>query len=265
MGTSRCFPGALLAVLAMLTFSADVSLADLNDGLLAHWRFVNGTAVDSSGNGNHSISSATGTQVTGFDGAPNAGFHFAPGSSFTVPDSPSLSPTGNFTMTMWINQDVAAAGGYLIQKYTTDAGEYSESWVLYLNHPSFNGSLFSAVYQQGDAADQGLIHNFHNPMVNSSGVWYHMAFVYTTAFSSAAYINGHLIDAEGYLGQPAFSVFDGLAPVRIGGLQGALDSVRFYNRALSPEEISQLAPEPHCASVAILGIIAFAPRFSRRP
>jgi len=241
-----------------------VASASVDDGLVARWRFTDGTAVDSSGFGNNSTISAAGHRVTGYDGTPNAGFHFDNGTPFIVPDSPSLSPTANISFSMWVKQDVAAASGVLIQKYTTLAGDYSESWVLLLRHPSFNGDLFSSVYEHGDAADQGLIRNFHNPMVNSTDVWYHLAFVYTTAFSSSMYVNGVLADAEGYLGQPAFSVFDGLAPVRIGGLPGSLDDVRFYNRALSQEEITHLATIPEPAAIGLIGFALLAGR-SRLP
>jgi hypothetical protein len=264
----------LLLGAAFLLFASPLmtrmAWADLNDGLVGHWTFDNSSITDSSGHANDGTKSPDAYFVAGYDGKPESAIHggtfrygLSPALGIYVPDSPSLSFTGNMTLSLWVNQDTPFAGGSLVRKYTGLDNHYSESWQLSLNdgnYPYINGGVFG----EGSASDRGMNRASDNSMKATSGLWYHIAFVYTTDFSMGTYVNGIQQDESGYLGVPTYNIFDGDAPVEIGDANFAVDEVRIYSRALSPQEISQLAtvPEPTAFSLLTLGALWF---LGRRP
>jgi hypothetical protein len=248
---------AAICMATLLVLLPSHARADVNDGIVGFWRFNNADGQDSSGFGNHGTLMPGATFVTGHDGQPNSALHgHAPGHyGLTVPDSASLSVNGSMTMAGWVNQDVPFASGDLFNKYFHPDSGYSVSYTLYLNDPNYpliNGT----VYGQGSAADRGMNRAGGNTMAPSQGVWYHFAFVYTTDqsanFSMLTYVNGVLQDMSGYLGTQTYSIFDGIAPLYLGSPNIAVDDMIIYNRALSPEEITQIAPEPSILAILVV-------------
>ncbi|MDD2666872.1 MAG: DUF2341 domain-containing protein [Methanocellales archaeon] len=142
-----------------------------------------------------------------------------------VPDSTSLDISPNITIEMWIKPDILA-DKVLIHKYHAYAMEF---W----NDGSFGG----IIYKPGG----GTITVGSGENKTNTGAWSHLAFTYDkTAGKMRLYLNGTDAGSKSYSGNIRTSNIDllmGCDDSLAYFFDGAIDEVRIYNRALSPEEI----------------------------
>ncbi len=218
---------------------------DLDSGLIAYYPF-DGNANDESGKGNHgtelfggvSFSNGKFDQAAKFEGYHNPGH-------IKVNNSPSLQFEKEASFVAWVRLDSAEGkdgNGYLspngvhaiIAKDHDSNASFSE--MIHLNDQN---KLFSWAGAGGGNAGWG---DETNPEYNL-GEWIHLAFVFDS-LSSKKYINGILDTTQNDIADFSSAnnqdLFFGKFCDNWYPLNGAIDEVRIYNRALNFAEINSL-------------------------
>src|SRR5882672_5008140 len=203
-------------------------------GLLAAYALAEGTGgttADASGNGiTGTLSGATWT--AGKNG--NALSFNGTTSYVNLGNAAALAPTGSMTVSAWVNESGNVADdGIVIARSNGSAG-----WELKSSPDTGVRTFAFGVY----GASGGYVGRY-SKTVRALGSWYHVAGVYDAAGQALhLYVNGALDDGALWSTVPA-SISS--APVstwmgrRTGGynIQGVIDDVRVYGRALSQAEI----------------------------
>ncbi|KHD07130.1 hypothetical protein PN36_28030 [Candidatus Thiomargarita nelsonii] len=233
----------LLIAIGLSWFSG--AMADLSDGLIAHYPFE-GNAQNANGNGNNgTVNGATLTEdrfgtpqnAYGFDGNDHIQFN-----------TPVVQHFPPYSVSLWIKYDaVPDVNAYII----ANGGETRYSQGLYLLVLGSSQVDCGQSYPMG-AVQFGVGNQAYNFRIvitaeMTSGQWHHVTGTWDGP-SLALYIDGQLAQTDvcGWgteFGQPQ--------NMRIGTpsggdtpnsyfLNGQLDDVRFYNRVLSECEIKTL-------------------------
>ena len=209
--------------------------ADITSGLVGHWTF-NGDFTDSSGNGNHGQPKGDAAVVTDPEHGQVAEFD-GTGDYIEIPHSESLNITGNqITLASWAYyDDVAGNPEILIAKVyqeTTHANPYF-SYGLHLlsnGQPRFWLRLGTASRNVPGTVGQ-----------LASQQWYHVAGVYDGS-QMTLYLNGQAVATGNYTGN--ITGYNTVLRLGTNGgltepMDGKIDDVRIYNRALSAEDIAE--------------------------
>jgi type II secretory pathway pseudopilin PulG len=217
------------------TFTVSVYLrTNANTGLVGHWKLdeTSGTtAADSSGKGNN------GTLVNGPNLMPTGGLIggtlYCDGINDYVNcgNAASLNITGAITLAVWVKTNDAGNSQY---NYFVGKGDTSYA----IQHQSSNQIEFF-IY------DNGAWYNTWYALNTSfNGFWHHLAGTYDRS-QLKLYVDGVLRDTEAHIGSiksTAYNVYIGENSQETGCYyNGNIDDVRIYNRALSANEIAQLA------------------------
>ena len=240
--TTGAIEGAV--VVATQAQTAYDGVLDITTGLVGHWNF-NANANDSSGNGrngtlvyNASINTTSTTNIVGggkvaLDGvgdAVNLNSHTA-----------SFHALSQGTISAWVNTSVS--GFQQIFNLKDAGGQNGLSFWL------FNGKL--AVSITDDAASVFDVASFST--IND-GNWHHVAFT-VNGSGNQLYIDGAAASRSFSAGSATstafFSVLNAATTTTIGAYEasglygnvvnGMLDDVRVYNRALTSTDVSELA------------------------
>jgi len=215
---------------------------------LAGWWPGDGQVVDIQGNNNGTLQGNT-TFTTGKVGQ---GFKFDPtdGSAdyVSIPDSPSHKPA-NISVEAWVKFDALdtpgaffTGGQYIVFKKNSRPFDFFEGYTL-VKFRDASGDRISF----GIASAGGVQKFAASPPTIVAGQFYHVVGTYDfngTSGTVKLYLNGVLggsISAD-------FPIDYGTRPLFIGGhpeggtanLQGVVDEVSIYNRALSASEIQAL-------------------------
>jgi hypothetical protein len=201
-------------------------------GLVGHWK-LDGTGTDYSGSGNAATlygptwSAGRLGQALDFDGSDDYA---------TVTDSAVLR-LDRMTVAFWLRKDgEPALRTRLIGKGDSGGTQSDRNYGVWEEDGAGKHINFKFQTQSGAWAD------FNSTVELDVGRWYHVACSYDGS-TAAVYIDGLLAGRQAIEGVPVTST----APLRFGYvsgyayLNGALDDVRLYNRALNPAEISLLA------------------------
>ena len=238
----------ILILTTAIIFSSVCAYAGINDGMVAYYPF-NGNAKDASGNGNHGM--VYGAALTsGRNGDIDGAYSFDGANDYIeVADSNDLDLTTALTISAWVkvNSYSGLAWGANRPNIVSKGYNIYEPYRLELINEAINNqgiALFisNADYYREWPAIMGTI-----PV---PGVWTHIAVTYALGVTKF-YINGSLIGtsiapsittlktttSSLYIG--ARSPFSNAPNV----LNGALDDVCIYNRALSVAEVQQLYNE----------------------
>lgn len=211
---------------------------DLNDGLVAYYPF-NGNANDESGNGNDGVLKGTNPRFS--DEAPSGnGLSLSSDSWVQIPHSPAINPKGSRTLSFTFS---AEDEGRIFSNRRENGNrnwdmEYLSEEIRMTIFQNFSSGLFFTIPNQGANSFQ------------------HIAIVLDTEKGVVeCYIDGALVDNVVFGGGlPESSLtgwenYQGLVPLDIGREEGYTDSIiesavidelRFYNRALSEEEVTAL-------------------------
>ena len=203
---------------------AEAAVLDPHPGLVGWWRFDEGSgtvAGDSSGNGNNGTISGA-TFVPGMYG--NAlSFPNNVADYVQIPNSASLQVTGDLTIACWV-KITALSKQTLVYKYW--GGEFA----FYLQ-PN-GGATFAQTSSEQYVISPGSV---------VPGVWAQIAVIRNaTSKVLTGYVNGVASLSYSYSIAPTSSsraVLIGVEDAAYFPLNGIIDEVQIYNRALSPAEI----------------------------
>ncbi len=220
------------------------------NGLVGWWGF-NGNAQDGSGNGNHGTVNGATLTTDRFENQDGA-YSFDGISNFIWVGLVQLlngSQTSSFSY--WINTPLS---------YPTNPFNYGTAIGHWLHNGQFNGPIG---IQLGNASDgsvgisliggQGA---YSNPSIINANSWTHVCIIYDGNLPInqriALYVNGNfnqhinVSNSPTTLGTQATRTYIGASPGPIGQynawsyFNGKLDDIGIWNRALTPQEITNL-------------------------
>jgi len=216
-------------------------------GAVGHWKLDDATgsptAADSSGNGNigtlvnmDPAADWVAGQVDGaldFDGASGI---------VTIAETPALEPTGDMTVTAWVKLDVlpSVSGNKAAIVYKS---HNSSPWFSYQFMFSTNNvdPTLTDVFLGWHNTSETYFESGYTGAGITAGTWNHIAAV-RDGSSLRFYFNGS--DADTYTDTPTGIMFDSDDGTNIGAswtgggrTNGQIDDVRFYDRALTPQQI----------------------------
>ena len=217
-------------------------------GPVAHWKLDDGTgttAIDSEG-GHHGTLTNGPVWVAGqlgdalyFDGSNDL---------VSVPHHATFTQVP-MTVSAWFKLDTLpttrSEHGTIIDKRHTD--DPYASWTLYVNEALGNKIRF----QIRDSSETGYWLDSAASAVTNT--WYHVVGTIDASHNAKLYVNGALEPDDDNIG----SLFSSNDEIRIGAgwsggnrLDGVVDDVRFYDRALSESEVADLYNEASGGPIA---------------
>src|SRR3989339_185299 len=242
----------LVALIASFFFASYIN-ADLNSGLVAHWK-LNNSMTDSSGNENTLTNDGT-ESTTGLYEADDTAYKFngINDESLIAADSSSLDITGDISISGWLKIDKPLSytewqialvskwsGATNNRSYLLDASNDSEN--------SFNDMLIFGISSDGTGEGSGQELYFSNSTTNfATGTWHHFAVTWNASESRAEfYMNGKNLGGD--TGSKT-QIYNGNASLKIGysgDYNGdySVDEVRLYNKVLTVNEIKALSINP---------------------
>ena len=213
------------------------AVSDFDSNLVAHYTFDDGTATDSSGNGNNgtvngavAVEGKIGSGAMSFDGVDDQVF---------VGNASSLNITSSVTISTWVNFPSAPTPYQaIVGRGVISTGSSNAQYALSVSNTgklSFLVGSGSTQYRAGEN------------IIPVAGRWYHLVGVYdNVAQVVKLYVDGS-IDNVPVAGPASLNSLTSYGYVVFGKpyaqsyyLNGALDDVRIYNRALTASEISEL-------------------------
>ncbi len=207
----------------------------LSNGLVGYWKMddnVSGNGkslVDASGNSN-TLTTYYGANTTGMDctvaGKYGGGCSLDGVDDYVTKSSTNIS-TLPITLSVWAKAtNINQSEGHILQ--------------------TFNTGLYVDVYQ-------GTFRFVRNGVGSitysgSSGTWYHLVGIMDSNYNMSFYVNGSLVGTRaGSDPGSSSTVYLGAYSSGADFFGGSIDEARIYNRALSPQEVSDLynwAPGP---------------------
>jgi Concanavalin A-like lectin/glucanases superfamily len=225
--------------LTLILGFAQLSLADLNDGLVAYYPFI-GNAADETGNGNDCLVLGA-TLTAGYNGNNAAAYHFDGINDYLdCLATSSLDISSALTVSAWINP-AGVPDDWKVVVARWSGFQDQELFGLYINSIlEVGGEISTRGGGLLRVSDQNVIVPFE---------WQHVAMVYdTNSHIFRLFRNGVLLYEWGGLffgGTPEMPLVDTdltIGVVKRNGLfhysHGSIDDVRIYNRALSDFEIA---------------------------
>jgi hypothetical protein len=153
----------------------------------------------------------------------------------------SSTNTGELSISLWINTTDSDAG-YILAKGDDSQVKYEHN--LYLNT---NGTLRAAIYN----STAGLATDITTTDTVNDGNWHHVVLVIDNGTSMSVYVdNGTPVTSTGWSGTVTYQstvpfllgAFEGI-PASSSKLNGKLDQVRIFNKAISSSEVTTLYGE----------------------
>ena len=235
-----------------------VTIGTDDPSLVGHWEADEGSGtvlVDSSGAGNDAAVSGDTTWVPGVIG--DAVSFDGTGDYALAPDDPSLDITDAITIATWVRPE-AAATQYLVKKASLSASPGGYELAL-ADDASAAGQKFFVRFNRNATGDTYRLNSVADYPLDT---WSHVAATYDGSFIRI-YVNG----AEAAPALPAsIAIESNDLALRISGdtgstsydLNGSMDDIRLYDRALNASEIADLA-SINFAPVAEDGVLLVEP------
>ena len=249
---------------AGVTFSTQLLQEVSKENLVGYWKF-NGNTNDSSGHNNNGIlkTNWTGPSTAIVDGGtlpqlvndrfgnPGSAYYFNNGATIEVPYTNDLNPK-SMTISLWIKTDVISNGG--------DYMFAMRRWMGYKLNLQTSNFLYFTIYRDGTDNNYFMDDDGGSNSRVPIGTWTHAAVSYDNASSTAKfYLNGALVKTDSNkIGPPItlsppynitignempkskYNTTDASNPDYYYGPDyfiGTLDDVRFYNAALSGNDV----------------------------
>lgn len=214
----------------------------LNENLLIHYKF-DGNATDFSGNDYHG--SVNATLTTDRNGNPNGAYHFDGVSEFiSFPNVPQLKPQLPITYSFWAKLDNTNATKTVFVTNCFSINNHSGVWM----NGSGSGKL---AINYGGASGSTSDDNLRNKIgttILQTGIWYHFVGICRSATDMELYINcvNDGGSYNGYGGNVNYTNDAGnigrkdVATQLPYYFKGSMDEFMFWDRALTPDEISMV-------------------------
>jgi len=247
----------------LLLLSTSTVKADITEGLVA-WYPLNGNASDASGNGkNGAIHGAT-TVADRFGNAGSALSFDGLNDYAGLPNNnPIWLPQDDFTVSAWVRFDRDPLTNPVEFVLQFDFNYYTNQ-DLCIGYGIYRNPDDGRVNFQMETATATNSLLSQDPMEKNS--WYHIVGV-RSGTTQEMYIDGQL-DATGICSAEPIKFFSPVNDFRVnigvasdGGwttgtyyLDGMVDDVRIYNRALSSAEVQMLYNIPEPATLILLGL-----------
>jgi hypothetical protein len=231
----KIFFSSLLIFCSILTINGQVNL---DSGLVAYYPFT-GNANDSSGNGNHGT--VIGAKLTtDRNGNFNSAYDFNGITDvINVPHSKSLDITKDITLCAWINvepKSLPYLGRIVLKNHGVNR------WIIY---GMFHSASNNISVQLDDITDSNAVYLKSIDNIVKKNRWQFLVSTWD-GDSLRLYVNCDLVKT---IYTKNDGIFSNLSPVTIGnsdnpeivtGINGKIDDVRIYNRALNKKEITTL-------------------------
>lgn len=224
-------------------------IGPISNGLMGYWKMDESTANSCAGGVNDSCdSSGNGLDAAWAGGATNTSGKFGNGVVFSAngdydssPENSLIEPINDLTISLWANLNTLSTQQFLVAKDGSGGGGYyiqvDASNTLQFGWRNSGGTLYTV--------------NYGNITAGQLGAWLHVVAVKSNNVMYI-YLNGNKgansTVTTGTMKTTTDPLYFGSANATTGSLiNGRLDEVRIYNRALTPSEVSQLynwAPGP---------------------
>lgn len=239
----------LFSLFALFLSFSPVAQAQINltQGLIMYFPFT-GNATDASGNGN--IATVNGPVLTTDRfGTANSAYHFDGIDDFiSLVNGPGMKPQYPFSFACWGRiYNVTTGTNTMFMNDYVDDSDYG-TWYNFSS--TANGFLGANVGDGGTPAPQNRLSKVTTTNI-VMGTWYHFAAVVNSETDMKLYINCDEVPGN-YSGTGAGLIYSANGQGVIGKGDGGppnippsfieadLDEVRFYNRALNPDEVKAL-------------------------
>jgi GH43 family beta-xylosidase len=216
------------------TFQPPTNTPVPGTGPIGWWKLDN-NLNDSSGNGRNGTGSGSPTFTTGkFNQAINLN-----GTSQFVTAPNSVNTTGSFSVSAWVR--LTSLTGY--RTIASQDGNTISGFYLQYHQAAGNKFAFAMKASDSDSSTLTEALSTSSPATNT---WYHVVGVRNKANNTILlYVNGVLQQTLAYSAawNATGSTIIGAAKFsgnRVDRLQGQIDSVRIYNRALTAAEVTTL-------------------------
>jgi hypothetical protein len=224
----------------------------VTNGLVAYYTFTNGSLADSSGRRNNIVQNNGATLTADRFGNANCAYSFDGSTSFLrVADSVSLRFDTAVTL-MAIFKANNYYMGYCPANNILSKGEpdYANGfYCLRVDATSGCGNSIDTSTERIDASYGSLnapvkASTGDNSAYFSTGFWYNVIYTYGNGVAKL-YVNGILVDTETGIATSGFNTQDLFIgkhgdPVYPYYLNGTIDEIRIYNRALCAAEVNTL-------------------------
>jgi len=244
----------LIVIVVALTITGN-TFAGLSDGLVAYYPFY-GNANDESGNG-HDGTVFGATLTSNRFGTSDSAYLFDGIDDYISVDYTAAFQLPVITVSAWILPSIDLASATSVASVATrgeDINTDRAAFSLYVNPPTSPwGQGLTAFYEDAGDGEQVFDTNIY-PQI---GIWTHLAASRAANGTLSIYINGSLVGDQWFsTPAPASNCFQDLligaywyrptAPTAVitSFFTGAIDDVLIYNRALSDDEIEELANLP---------------------
>ncbi len=208
---------------------------------------LDGDAIDQSGNGHDGIiyNIAPGNDRLG---NPESALAFNGFDSvIQIPDDDGLELENNFTIDFFINGNSAYTHQWILmgKHMVGECKPATASWILRYHNEQ---GLFISVYDQN--AECGTAYAQNNPIRLDDGAWHNVGVVYLKDTQGLKF---YVDCALAYETSASMNILDNPQPFTIGNqnlgpestaLEGSLDDIRIYDRALTEEEIQAFCSAP---------------------
>lgn len=245
-----------ITIIVLLAFFGLSSLVDAQiptNGLIAYYPFT-GNANDLSGNSNNGTVNGATLTTDRFSNA-NSAYHFNGSSNYISVNNSATFPQTAISICYWLNR-----GGHV----PTNKENYISKEQAFQSYQMQNSHLQSGFYS-GTPGVWSQYDSHYTLANNSNWVFYTFTFDNTTHIAST-YING-VLDTFLLETDPNFIVKVSSNPMYIGRngsasvwyINGDMDDIRIYNRAIDPCEVSQLFYENATMPNLQTGLIGYYP------
>ncbi|MFC1713038.1 LamG domain-containing protein [Candidatus Poribacteria bacterium] len=239
---------SFLMFVVLVTFPVSVSMSALTDGLVAYWA-MDGDLADGSGNGNDGTPVGDPIWADGPIGFGQSLSFDGVDDHVTLGAGPSLSGPTDFTVGLWVKTDSSGENTLVQQRMgggTGYLGQYILSVGTAHNAPIDPGQVYFMIY------NNGFQWEIMSTQTINDGAWHYVAGVRSGEIGTI-YIDGRAdATATGPIQDLGGDIEVAIGrDIRDGGqyLEGQLDEVVIYNRALTENELAQLASSGPVATV----------------
>ena len=231
------------SLIALSSLVCTVNAQISSKGLVASYSFT-GNAKDESGSGNNGV--VHGATLT-FDrfGNPNCAYNFDGISNYIEIVPKVLSGLNEYTYSLWAKPKGIPTNGGGMMLSVGDIQTNSDQGLTYQPTKTY----FAGSYNAGS----NPIQSYAKSTVIAPDQWMHVV-VTRNSDSIKLFINGDLVKLDSYtlINKQAVSQGTNAQALILGGrcslypdyfFKGAIDDLRFYNRALSDNEVTALSLE----------------------